>query len=1126
DVGIQPHYADYFVSAPIDQGFITEVSQYDFDVDHPNWPGSPLEFFTRVANELTGAEGIWLQFPDPQEPQLPQTWNERIAEIGMIGLGLRDEFEDFAEWFFDTLEKLQGESDEGSLWGFLTIIALLNGRDLGGLGAAADISTDAAFSSDIVSPLIIDLDGDGVELIGLANSHAYFDLNLDSYAELTGWVSPDDAVLAFDSNGNGAIDDNSELFGDQTGFAHGFLALAAHDGNSDGVIDVLDAVFNDLIVWQDANGDGSSAASEMRSLADVGITSIDVGASSINETNEGHSVLWRSAVTWSDGSNTNIDDVYFENDTRASVALLPDNFEYHEDAFILPVLFGYGQIASTWVRHSEDATLRTDAEALLAQIAAGDIAGFKASFDAYLFKWAGVDGVDPDSRGIPMGNGNTLSYMDARELVFLEKAYGQEYTMFNYGDNIPRQDAAIALEAQFAELSDKLAARFLAQAATSDALLTSTSQAEFDTAFNGHLFSFLDGLVSVYSPGSRSLTGDLDPVFTGLVSGLAAGDFNLSLALDVLSLVSVDYQDDTAPSLVDQFHTFAAVDGSAAAWAISFASMNTEHSVVIDAADNLEVTAGDSAALVLTGLNAVDVAFKHVPGDDLVITKSDGTTITIIDQMAVSSPTAVPQIEFDDGTILDGQGIRNKAANDAIATGDVLGSFYAEHYEYALGDGSATITDYKGNWQSGWWLDDKLTFTDLNANDVTFVHAGGDDLTITMSDGAVLTIVDHFAYSGFNQIETIVFADGTTLGTQGIRNKAANDAMATGTVLGTSLAEHYEYALGDGSATITDYKGNWQSGWWLDDRLVFSDLTASDMFFTRLQSDDLAVNLNDGSLITITDFFQGSFNKIEYFDFSDGTTLTASDLANTAVGGSVGNDTMYFGSRDDSVDGHAGNDVIYGGNGNDTIYGGDGNDVLNGELGNDFHYGGAGDDYIYGNSGGDFYDGGSGTDTIDFTYYNGSVDIDLAAETQNFVGYSYSTSPTLVDFEAVITGNGNDIITGNDEDNNLSGGGGNDVLKGNLGVDILTGGTGADTFEFMQGDTGVDTVTDFNFTTDKLDIGDWAATGFGDLTITNNQQSSSSLYDITVANGSDSLVLSNVVQSDLAALTGDDFIFT
>lgn len=98
-----------------------------------------------------------------------------------------------------------------------------------------------------LSPLVLDLDGDGIELTSLDGSSAYFDLDIDGFAQLAGRVAADDGLLALDTNDDGIINDGSELFGDQTGYEQGFLALAAHDLNADGVIDSNDAVFRGMV---------------------------------------------------------------------------------------------------------------------------------------------------------------------------------------------------------------------------------------------------------------------------------------------------------------------------------------------------------------------------------------------------------------------------------------------------------------------------------------------------------------------------------------------------------------------------------------------------------------------------------------------------------------------------------------------------------------------------------------------------------------------------------------------------------------------------------------------------------------------------------------------------------------
>ena len=64
-------------------------------------------------------------------------------------------------------------------------------------------------------PILLDLDGDGLETVGLA-SNVYFDHDGDGVLTRTGWAGRDDALLVWDRNGNGFIDTGAELFGDFT----------------------------------------------------------------------------------------------------------------------------------------------------------------------------------------------------------------------------------------------------------------------------------------------------------------------------------------------------------------------------------------------------------------------------------------------------------------------------------------------------------------------------------------------------------------------------------------------------------------------------------------------------------------------------------------------------------------------------------------------------------------------------------------------------------------------------------------------------------------------------------------------------------------------------------------------
>src|SRR5690606_15573287 len=209
-----------------------------------------------------------------------------------------------------------------------------------------------------------------------------------------------------------------------------------------------------------------------------------------------------------------------------------------------------------------------------------------------------------------------------------------------------------------------------------------------------------------------------------------------------------------------------------------------------------------------------------------------------------------------------------------------------------------------------------------------------------------------------------------------------------------------------------------------------------------------------------------------------------------------GNDTLAGGSGTDSVVGGDGDDLILftSGNFRDHVDGGAGRDILDataqsnpgqvvnfltGEMtgytggatlsvsgievyrdgsgGNTIHnssvagmgiYGGAGDDTIHsGNSSLETLDGGAGIDLLDTRLFNGDYEVNLVTGLTNWVGESFTN------FENIITGDGNDTVTGTAGANEISTSGGNDGVYGGSGDDTLEGGAGADT---LNGGGGFD----------------------------------------------------------------------
>lgn len=165
------------------------------------------------------------------------------------------------------------------------------------------------------SPLVLDLNGDGVRTTALGETEGGFDLMNTGHAIRPGWISPDDAFVAIDRNHNGIIDDRSELFGGDVGA--GFAQLREFDSNGDGVVNDQDARFGELLLWQDKNGNHQADDGELTSMGEAGVASLATGYQAIPEMQNGNLLLDRSLATWADGRTMDMVDVYFRVDESA-----------------------------------------------------------------------------------------------------------------------------------------------------------------------------------------------------------------------------------------------------------------------------------------------------------------------------------------------------------------------------------------------------------------------------------------------------------------------------------------------------------------------------------------------------------------------------------------------------------------------------------------------------------------------------------------------------------------------------------------------------------------------------------------------------------------------------------------
>lgn len=152
-----------------------------------------------------------------------------------------------------------------------------------------------------------------------------------------------------------------------------------------------------------------------------------------------------------------------------------------------------------------------------------------------------------------------------------------------------------------------------------------------------------------------------------------------------------------------------------------------------------------------------------------------------------------------------------------------------------------------------------------------------------------------------------------------------------------------------------------------------------------------------------------------------------------------------------------GGSTVLAGTGSKTVLGQGGDDIINASSGGGEYFGGGGNDIIFAsNTAFETLDGGTGIDTLNTTLFNGTYEINLADGTTNFVPESF------VNFENVITGNGNttivgtsgaNIITTGTGDDTINAAGGNDTIFAGDGDDTINGGGGAD---IMNGEGGND----------------------------------------------------------------------
>jgi Ca2+-binding RTX toxin-like protein len=931
-------------------------------------------------------------------------------------------------------------------------------------GTINDADQEMDHASTIPSPIILDLDGDGVETTGV-KAGAHFDHGSDGFAEQTGWVGKDDGLLVRDLNANSKIDNGTELFGSETLLrsgakaANGFEALRDLDLNADGKIDSADAVFSSLRIWKDANGDGLTNAGELVALASAGVQSINVGygnSPAVDSNGNQHKQI--GSYTTTGGMLKAAEDVWFQVNTIYSNPTSTKNVP--ADVAALPNIAGIGLVYDL-----QQAMVRDTSGSLKALVQqfmqATTIADREALLIPLIYKWTGVENIDPTSRAATKIYGNVIG--DARKLEALEQFMGSEwYGIWCWGevDHNPHGHAAPLLLDAFAKMAEMIYCQLTVQTALKPLFAKiSYTWDESTHTTKTDLWRVVQDIKAVVGV-NRSQGKELLDEFVRCLTGLNA-------------LGGVDMP----------------------AFAAAFAPMGADVSSVVYVSSGLRGTAGDDT--LIGGLN--DDVIQGVRGNDKLTGARGNDTLD-----GGSGNDTLLGNEGDD-QLFGGRG-----------DDDLSGGAGIDQYVFSRGDGRDLIRE-------DYVEDTIIVLDDLSFSEVAMGRIGADlVLTFQSSPGDSITLVN-FAQNGASP-NTLVFktADGAShrvensqydhvfKGTQAddfIQGSSFDDLVlafeGNDTVDGGAGSDYVTGAEGDdqltggtGNDTLLGGVGrDTLSGGDNDDKLdggedadILLGGDGNDSYVINDIGDVLIESLNGGTdtvatsiSLTLADNVENATLTVEgNLDLrgnASNNVLTGNAGANLLTGlsgddelrGNEGADTLDAGDGLDTVYGGLGNDLLLGGEGvdhlygqqdSDTIYGGAGNDLLEGNDGNDSLFGDDGDDMLDGGAGQDVMSGGLGDDTY-IVEDLGDICIEAANGGTDTINTSLSTVLSDNIENVMLVGNANldatgnasnNSILGNSGNNHLYGGAGNDFLRGGKGNDTLDGGDGQDDLRGEEGD--------------------------------------------------------------------------
>ncbi|MDQ1208531.1 Ca2+-binding RTX toxin-like protein [Acinetobacter baylyi] len=816
------------------------------------------------------------------------------------------------------------DGDEAAKWGEN---AARNIRPTDRVDAAVDAAVNGSSSQGkfhYVDPLILDLDGNGIETTGLEKG-IQFELNTSGLKVTTGWASANDGLLVWDRNNDGKINDASELFGnhvlmnDGSISEHGFAALKDLDFNDDDTVDINDEAFNSLRVWKDTNQDGVSQENELFTLNELEIKSLNVNyVDTKTKFENGNIISQIGDFNKIDGSSHVMGDVNFAIDiTKIS----REHISLEQIDFSNLFLLGSGRVSDLQSAITISEELEIVIEKYKSQASISDRDNL---LEKIILEWAKTDPYYSENINLV---GQWM--LTANEGVAIRRTSGNNNSAVI--DNVVTlKELPLETQQKFEEIKPYIAA------------LSSFTGNNISTLyFNGRDLSgssaevVIDKFYEAFHVLKAALFQELYPQTFFLEQ------FGNDIYFLENNKVFLDI-----PNIFNTINDLFLVNQSEAFKSLFLLQNHLDsYRVKID----------------IENLNYLDKLFEHY------VTSVDGVKINQWFE-------ELSQYGYEDSTVLIGTDLNDNLQNTSINTNSYIYS--------GNGNDQLTGNNYTDKIWGGIGND---TIYGRGGDDLLEGEDGDDKLygeegTDILKGGLGNDLLDGGAGN-----DILEGGEGNDNLSGGAGDDILNGGAGNDTLNGGAGNNIYIFGRGDGQDTVvSSYDTNVNK---LNVLKLKEGISASDLIIKQVSS-SLEISISGSTdKITFQDIlYQDSLNNpyssLQQIEFSDGTILKVSDIlqqlylgtanadwlagttASNHILGGLGNDTIYGRGGDDLLEGEDGDDKLYGEEGADILKGGLGSDLLDGGAGNDILEGGEGNDNLSGGAGDDILNGGAGNDTL------------------------------------------------------------------------------------------------------------------------------------------------------------------